>query len=176
MITNDSAGKRSDMALVIENGKVVPGADSFATAAELVTYATNFGKVIPADEVAQESLLRRAALQMDAMPWKGRAVSRDQALAWPRAEVKRQGWVLRTNEVPQQIKAGQMALATEIHADDLTDPATKTGAVISETVGPISTTYAAAASSVSKPAATRQSYAQFAGLLESSSQVSLLRS
>ena len=42
------------MALVIENGKVVSGADSFATAAELVTYATNFGKVIPADEVAQD--------------------------------------------------------------------------------------------------------------------------
>lgn len=41
------------MALVIETGEVVPGADSFATAAELVTYATNFGKAVPADEVLQ---------------------------------------------------------------------------------------------------------------------------
>lgn len=164
------------MALVIETGLIIQGAESFATAAELVTYATNFGKVIPADEVTQESLLRRAALQMDAMPWKGKAVNRDQALAWPRAEVKRQGWVLRLDEIPPQIKAGQMALATEIHADDLVAPETKTGAVVSETVGPISTTFAVANKSVSKPAATRQSYAQFSGLLESSSQVNLVRS
>jgi len=164
------------MALVIESGKVVPCADSFATAAELVTYAANFGKAIPADEMAQETLLRRAALQMDAMPWKGRAVNRDQALSWPRAEVKRNGWILRFDEIPRQIKSGQMALATEIYADDLVDPTTKFGAVVSETVGPISTTYAVAATSVSKPAATRQSYAQFAGLVESSSQVNLVRS
>ncbi|MBH8611212.1 hypothetical protein I4N56_009840 [Pseudomonas mohnii] len=164
------------MALVIESGKVVPCADSFATAAELVTYAANFGKAIPADEMAQETLLRRAALQMDAMPWKGRAVNRDQALSWPRAEVKRNGWILRFDEIPPQIKSGQMALATEIYADDLVDPTTKSGAVVSETVGPISTTYAVAATSVSKPAATRQSYAQFAGLVESSSQVNLVRS
>lgn len=164
------------MALVIENGGVVTGADSFATAAELVTYAENFGKTIPVEVPAQEALLRRAALQMDAMPWKGRAVNRDQALAWPRAEVKRQGWVLRLDEIPPQIKAGQMALAAEIHADDLVAPETKTGAVVSETVGPISTTFAVASKSVSRPAATRQSYAQFTGLLESSNQINLVRS
>ena len=164
------------MALVIENGGVVTGADSFATAAELVTYAENFGKTIPVEVPAQEALLRRAALQMDAMPWKGRAVNSDQALAWPRAEVKRQGWVLRLDEIPPQIKAGQMALAAEIHADDLVAPETKTGAVVSETVGPISTTFAVASKSVSRPAATRQSYAQFTGLLESSNQINLVRS
>ena len=164
------------MALVIESGGVVTGADSFATAAELVTYAENFGKTIPVEVPAQEALLRRAALQMDAMPWKGRAVNRDQALAWPRAEVKRQGWVLRLDEIPPQIKAGQMALAAEIHADDLVAPETKTGAVVSETVGPISTTFAVASKSVSRPAATRQSYAQFTGLLESSNQINLVRS
>jgi Putative DnaT-like ssDNA binding protein len=164
------------MALVIENGSVVPGADSFATTAELVTYAANFGRVIPADVAAQEALLRRSALQMTSLPWKGQTVSRDQALAWPRANVKRQGWILPINEIPAQVKAGQLALATEIHADDLVDPTTKTGAVVSETVGPISTTFAVASTAVSRPAATRQSYAQFAGLLESSSQVNLVRS
>ncbi|AZP72776.1 hypothetical protein EJJ20_29640 [Pseudomonas poae] len=164
------------MALIIETGLIVPGAESFATVTELVTYAANFDRVIPADTLSQEALLRRAALQMDAMPWKGRAVNRDQALAWPRAEVKRQGWVLRIDEIPPQVKAGQMALAAEIHADDLIAPETKTGAVVSETVGPISTTFAVATKSVSKPAATRQSYAQFSGLLESSSQVNLVRS
>lgn len=164
------------MALVIETGEVVLGADSFATAAELVTYATNFGRAVPADEVAQEALLRRAALQMSALPWKGRAVSRDQALAWPRTEVKRQGWVLPYNEIPAQVKAGQLALAAEIHADDLSPPEQRLGAISREKVGPLETEYSAASVAISKPVATRQSYAHFIGLLESSSQVGLIRS
>lgn len=69
------------MSLVIENGSIVLGAESFATAAELVTYAANFGRTIPADTAAQESLLRRAALQMSAMNWKGGLVSELQTLS-----------------------------------------------------------------------------------------------
>lgn len=164
------------MALVIETGEVVPGAESFATAAELVTYAMNFGKAVPADELVQEALLRRAALQMSALPWKGRMVSRVQALAWPRADVKRQGWVLPYNEIPAQVKAGQLALAAEIHADDLSPPEQRLGAISREKVGPLETEYSAASAMTTKPAAMRQSYAQFAGLLESSSQVNLVRS
>lgn len=164
------------MALVIETGAVVPGAESFATAAELVVYAANFGRVIPVDEVAQEALLRRAALEMDAKPWKGQAVSRDQALAWPRYNVCRNGFVLPSDAIPAQIKAGQMALATEIHADDLSPPEQRLGAISREKVGPLETEYATASPITSKPASVRQSYAQFSGLLQSSSQVSLSRS
>jgi hypothetical protein len=164
------------MALTIEDGTIVAGADSFATAAELVTYAENFGRVIPADPTAQEALLRRAALEMNAKPWKGRTVSQAQVLAWPRYEVCLNKWLLPSDSIPAQIKAGQMALATEIHADDLIDPATRQGAAVRKKVGPLEFEYAAASSTVSKAAAVRQSYAQFAGLLESSSQVKLSRS
>lgn len=164
------------MALVIETGLIVPGAESFATAAELVAYATNFGRVIPTDTPSQEALLRRAALQMDAMPWKGRAVNRDQALAWPRYDVCRNGWTLPSDSIPAQIKAGQLALATEIHADDLSPPEQRLGAISREKVGPIDTEYATANPIISKPAAVRQSYAQFSGFVQSSSQVSMRRS
>jgi len=164
------------MALTIEDGTIVAGADSFATAAELVTYAANFGRVIPADTPSQEALLRRAALEMNAKPWKGRTVSQDQMLAWPRYEVCLNRFLLPSNTIPAQIKAGQMALATEIHADDMKDPSTKQGAAIRKKVGPIDLEYAVASSTVTKAAAIRQSYAQFAGLLESSNQVKLSRS
>jgi hypothetical protein len=163
------------MALTIENGSIVAGADSFAEASELVTYAANFGRTIPAGTPEQESLLRRAYLQMDALPWKGQLASLEQTGSWPRYNVCRGGFTLASDSIPAQIKAGQMALATEIHADDLVDPETKVGAIESEKVGPISTTFAKASKSASKPAATRQSYAQFAGFLESSSQVQLVR-
>lgn len=163
------------MSLVIENGSIVAGADSFATAAELVTYAANFGRTIPADTAAQESLLRRAALQMSAMNWKGGLVSELQTLSWPRVDVYRENWLVPSNAIPAQIKAGQMALATEVYADDLAPPELKTGAVIREKVGPIDTEYAAATSYTARPAATRQSYAQFGPFLESSNQVKMVR-
>lgn len=163
------------MALVIENGSIVAGADSFATAAELVTYAANFGRTIPDTEGAQESLLRRAYLEMLALPWKGGIVNPNQTGAWPRYDVMRNEWLVASDSIPSQIKAGQMALATEIYADDLVDPETKVGAIESEKVGPISTTFAKASKTASKPAARRQSYAQFDGFLESSSQVKLVR-
>jgi hypothetical protein len=165
------------MALVIETGLIVPGAESFATAAELVAYATNFSRVIPADTPSQEALLRRAALEMSAKPWKGHTVSPIQTLAWPRYEVSLNKWLLPSNAIPAQIKAGQMALATEIHADDLAPPELKKGAVVKDVVvGAVERQYATAAPNIAKAAAIRQSYAQFAGLLESSSQISLRRS
>lgn len=164
------------MALTIEDGTIVAGADSFATAAELVTYAENFGRVIPADPTAQEALLRRAALEMNAKPWKGRTVSSAQTLAWPRYEVCLNKWLLPSDAIPAQIKAGQMALATEIHADDLSPPEQRLGSISREKVGALETEYSTASPIISKAAAVRQSYAQFSGLLQSSSQVSLSRS
>ncbi|MEH6483030.1 MULTISPECIES: DnaT-like ssDNA-binding protein [Pseudomonas] len=164
------------MALVIEDGSIVPGADSFSTAAELVTYAANYGLTIPTDETAQESLLRRGYLEMTSMPWKGHAVSPDQTGAWPRYGVCRSGFTIASDVIPAQVKQGQMALAAEIHADDLDPPEQRTGAVTKERVeGAIDTQYAAASSKTLKPTARKQSSAQFVGLIESSSQIKLSR-
>lgn len=164
------------MALTIENGSIVAGAESFATAAELVTYAANFGRTIPADTPSQEALLRRAYLQMDALPWKGQLVSLEQTGSWPRYNVQRGGFVIASNTIPAQIKAGQMALATEIHADDLDPPELRAGAVTKERVeGAVDVQYGPAPASLSKPATVRQSSAQFSGFLESSSQIKLSR-
>lgn len=178
------------MALIIEDGTIVEGADSFATAAELVTYADNYGLTIPAVTADQERLLRRAALQMSALSWKGQIVSAAQSLSWPRRDVYiGQGsgliwnrpstiindYLVPQNAIPSQIKAGQMALCAEIYADDLVNPETKQGAITSETVGPLSQTYAEAQSWVTKPAATRQSYAQFGPYLNAANQIRTAR-
>lgn len=164
------------MALVIEDGSVVPGADSYATAADLVAYAAAYGKTIPAAAGDQEVLLRRAYLEMSSLAWKGDAASINQSGAWPRYNVCLNGFDLPGNTIPAKVKSGQMALAAEIHADDEEAPDQKTGAVTQERVeGAVTVQYAAASASVTKAAAKRQSYAQFAGLLESSNQVRLVR-
>lgn len=164
------------MSLVIEDGSIVAGAESFATVAELVTYAANFGRTIPVDSAAQESLLRRAALQMSAMPWKGGLVSELQALSWPRYDVYRENWLVPSDSIPGQIKAGQMALAAEIHSDDLAPPELKKGPVVRNRVeGAVDVQYGQASDFTSRPASTRQSYAQFGPFLNASSQVRMVR-
>ncbi|MCY1388623.1 hypothetical protein D9M71_33980 [compost metagenome] len=164
------------MALTIETGQIVAGADSFATVEELVAYAADYGRVIPADTSARESILRRAYLQMDVLPWKGQAQSPDQTGSWPRVGVVKNGFTVPESTIPDQIKAGQMALATEIHTDDMAPPELKKGAVTKERVeGAVERQYAEAKGYVSRPAATRQSYAQFGPFLEASNQVKLVR-
>lgn len=143
------------MSLVIETGSGLPGSDSFATAAELVTYAGNYGATIPADAPAQESLLRRAALAMDGYNWKGTRTNGDQALSWPRRDVTIDERIQPSDSIPVRIKNGQMALAAEIHADDIDPVDKRTGAVTKERVeGAVDVQYAAPSAASQKPAVT----------------------
>lgn len=164
------------MSLVIENGSVVAGADSFATAAELVTYAGGLGLAIPSTEAGQEAILRRSYKEMAGRGWKGSLVSAIQTGAFPRIGVCRDGLPIPSNVIPAQIKDGQMALATEIHADDLAPPELKTGAVTEERVeGAVDVKYAAASGYISRRAAGRLSDREFSGFSMSSSQISMVR-
>lgn len=154
------------MALVIENGTIVADADSYATVADLVAAATAFGKSVPSGEAAREALLRRAAIAMESMNWKGDRASAAQALAWPRIGVVREGFELDSDAIPGPVKKGQIALALEIYEDDLSPPDSRKGAVKRTKVeGAIETEYAEAAAHVRRPAAGRLSSAFFSGFI-----------
>lgn len=153
--------------LTIETGEGLTSANSYATAAELVSYAANYGVTVPATVEAQEALLRRAALQMQVMAWKGRKASAAQALAWPRYGAEVDGEILPPTYIPARIQYGQMALAAEIHADDIDPPGQRQGAVIRERVeGAVDVQYAENKSGYLLPAAPdRPSRTQFADYL-----------
>lgn len=155
--------------LIIEDGTGKADADSYSTAAELVSYAIRYGLTIPADEVAQEALLRRAALAMDGMNWKGCRTFPDQALAWPRKDVIVDKEIKPSNYIPARIQYGQMALAAEIHTDDIDPVDSRKGAVTLERVeGAVTREYASISSTSSRfmPAAPdRPSRTQFADYL-----------
>lgn len=102
--------------LTIEDGSIVPGADSFVSAADFVIYAADYGVEVPDAESAQEALLRRAAVQLESLQWKGSPVSGDQLLSWPRAGVVRNDFPVKPDAIPTQVKQAQMALAAELHA------------------------------------------------------------
>lgn len=157
------------MTLIIEDGTGKPDAESYASAADLVLYAGKFGVTIPADETAQEALLRRAALAMDGKTWKGRKTDSDQALAWPRRGVELDCQIKPDNYLPARIQYGQMALAAEIHTDDVDPIDQRQGAVIRERVeGAVDVEYAPISNTSGRllPAAPdRPSRTQFADYL-----------
>ena len=158
------------MTLIIEDGTGKPDAESYASAEDLAMYAVKFGVVIPVDVVAQEALLRRAALAMDGMTWKGRKTDSDQALAWPRRGVHLDQQIKPDNYLPARIQYGQMALAAEIHQDDIDPVEKRKGAVLLDRVeGAVTRQYAAIPSTSNRllPAAPdRPSATQFADYLK----------
>lgn len=156
--------------LIIEDGNGKPDAESYASAEDLAMYAVKFGVAIPADVPAQEALLRRAALAMDGMTWKGRKSNSDQALAWPRREVLLDQEIKTNNYLPARIQYGQMALAAEIHADDVDPIQKRKGAVTMGRVeGAVTREYATIPNTSGRllPAAPdRPSATQFADYLQ----------
>jgi hypothetical protein len=158
------------MTLIIEDGSGVVGAESYASVADLVMYAGKFGVTIPADAPAQEALLRRAALAMDGMTWKGRKTDSDQALAWPRRGVELDCQIKPDNYLPARIQYGQMALAAEIHQDDIDPVEKRKGAITRERVeGAVDREYATISNTSGRllPAAPdRPSATQFADYLQ----------
>lgn len=157
------------MTLIIEDGTGKPDAESYASAEDLAMYAVKFGVVIPAEVPAQEALLRRAALAMDGMAWKGRKSSSEQALSWPRRGVELDYEIKPNNYLPARIQYGQMALAAEIHTDDVDPIDQRQGAVIRERVeGAVDVEYAPISNKSGRllPAAPdRPSRTQFADYL-----------
>lgn len=157
--------------LIIEDGTSRPDAESYATAQELGAYATRYGVTVPQDEVAREALLLRAALVMEGLSWKGGKTQRDQALAWPRRGVRVDQENMGDDFLPVRIRMGQMALAAEIHADDIDPPEKRRGAVTLERVeGAVTREYATISNTsnrLSPVAPDRQSIMLFADYLES---------
>ncbi|MDI2590024.1 hypothetical protein POF45_01075 [Pseudomonas sp. 681] len=158
------------MTLIIEDGTGKPDAESYASAEDLAMYAVKFGVVIPVDVVAQEALLRRAALAMDGKTWKGQKTDSDQALAWPRRGVLLDQQIKPDNYLPARIQYGQMALAAEIHQDDIDPLEKRKGAVLLDRVeGAVTRQYAAIPNTSNRllPAAPdRPSTTQFADYLQ----------
>lgn len=137
------------MALTIEDGSGVVGADSYATVAELQDYAQKRAITVPGDVTECEVLLRKACdyIQAQESRFKGRRTNPTQTLAWPRYRVfvDRFFYPLPFDKIPPELKAGQIQAAIEVQSLDLMptiDPATQRGAVIEKTVDVLTTKYA----------------------------------
>lgn len=125
------------MAIVVEDGSIVTGANSYVTEAELTTYATARGVTLTIDT---EQLLIRAMDYIEGLSYKGIKLTDAQPLQWPRSGVVVDRYAVDIDEIPDELKNGEMeaALAIDNGQDQLAD----IGRVKqSATVGPISVDY-----------------------------------
>ncbi len=96
------------MAIVIEDGTGVAGANSYATEAELTTYASDRGITV-AGTAAQ--LLLVAMTYIESRSFKGNKNTAAQVLVWPRNSVWVDGFELDSDSIPQLLIDGQIEAA-----------------------------------------------------------------
>ena len=106
------------MALVVETGGIVPGADSYVSLAGARALAAGYGLTLPVDDTEAEVALRNGAvyvgLQEPSMC--GRRASASQSLAYPRQGVSLYGFALASDVIPPQVIHAQVAAAVEYGA------------------------------------------------------------
>ena len=143
------------MALTIEDGSIVAGADSYVIVADLRSYAQKRGATLPVSDDACEVLLVKAMdyLQAEEPKFKGCRINSAQPLAWPRTGVRIDRFALPTNAIPTQLKHAQMALAIEAQTTDLmpTRLPGDRGAVTKRKIGTLETEYAEPQQGVTRP-------------------------
>lgn len=120
--------------LVVEDGTGLMDAESYASLAQTNAYHSAMGNSWAGGDDAKEAALRRATQYIDTnYRFKSEPVSDSQALEWPRSGYS---WPERS-VVKAAMELAAKAIVGDLYAD------VEASAVQSETVGPISVTYAA---------------------------------
>lgn len=132
------------MALIVEDGTVVAGAESYISVADADTWHDDRGNTAWAalSTAAKEAALRKATdymLQVYGRRWAGDRVDADQGLDWPRSGVEAHGFDVASDAVPAAVARACAELALRASTADLTPDVTRV--TLRETVGPISVEY-----------------------------------
>lgn len=138
------------MALVIEDGSIVPGANSYVTSAEYIAWADDrFGasrSTAPATEADAEPLILRSMDYFESQNFIGTKKQSDQPLQWPRDNVYIDGFYQSNSAIPKEVKLSiyELAYTQELGNSELDPIERKT---ISEKVGVIEVHYSESSSS-----------------------------
>ena len=142
------------MSLIVEDGSIVTGAESYISVADASTYHSNRGNAAwaaLATDAIREQCLRKATDYMEQAyrsRWQGCRIGETQALSWPRYDVNVEGYDVDSDVVPTAVKNACAEFALKAATAELSPDLTQ--GVVSESVGQISVTY-----DKSSPQATR---------------------
>lgn len=131
--------------LTVEDGSIVPNANTFVTIAEVRAFATQRGiDSLPADDDALSSLIINACDFVNTYEPRfqgSRTDPANQSLCFPRKCVEIYDTDLGENTIPNQLKVAQIQVTVAASTGIELFP-TQTGAnVTRETIGPITTEY-----------------------------------
>ena len=106
------------MAIIIEDGTIVAGANSYASEAELTAFAAERGATLTG---AADVLLIKAMDYVESFrkAFQGSKVDAAQPLQWPRSGAYVDGYPIPTTEIPVDLKRAQMQAAIESDSTDL---------------------------------------------------------
>lgn len=99
------------MAIVVEDGSIVSGANSYATEAELQAYADARGITVAGQ--TDEDLLK-AMDYLETQPFIGRKSTQAQPLQWPRTGVIIDGYSYEASNLPAELKEALLVIAISI--------------------------------------------------------------
>ncbi len=99
------------MAIVIEDGSIVSGANSYVTEIELEDYAAARGYTLLEDAAI---LIVKSMDYTEVQPFGGFKYTADQPLQFPRENLKIDGYLIAVDVIPNELKIAQMATAIAI--------------------------------------------------------------
>ena len=128
------------MALVVEDGTLVSGADSYVTLAEFKAWADKRGVTYGTDSAVTQQIYR-AMDYIESLNFIGEKSDENQALQWPRDQVVIDGYYIDSDEMPNELKvAVYESIKAEIDGDSRMTASDRR--TISEKVGDLQVTYA----------------------------------
>lgn len=138
--------------LTLETGVGLPDSDSLVSLAEVRAYASSRGKVVSAVDADLEPQVRTAHdyLRQHETKFQGYRRTEGQALPFPRSGLNVFGRTVAEGLIPKLVKDAVCQLVIEQLDRDLL-PAVDARVVVSETVGPISTTYSNTGATTANP-------------------------
>lgn len=136
------------MALTVEDGTGLSGADALVSLADVDAYHTKFGNSTwTGDDADKETAIRRASSYLtNSFRWQGWKINqRAQAMAWPRSGViDADGYPVANDAVPSEIAnaCSELALRELVTPGTLTPDVTPGDAVTREKIGELEVEYA----------------------------------
>lgn len=133
------------MALIVEDGSIVSGANSYASVSDIEAYATVRG-ITYVDSTQVELFAIQSMDYLETLEYKGERVDPDmQELQWPRKNAIVNGVTLPDDKIPKGIKNAQMQLCIyRAQGIELFETGTGGQFVTREKIGPIETEYSEA--------------------------------
>lgn len=141
------------MALIVETGQIVEGANTYVDLTEVRAYAGARGVTVSDDDAVLSGQIINAMDYLEGFEprFRGNRVSAAQSLSWPRKNVVVHGFDFPDDEIPNELKSAECQLVLAIANGVDLAPIAQGPAIKREKLGPLETEYDTASGAAPAP-------------------------